>query len=127
MARRRDDDPFDDLFREIERLMVSVMGADADVSVTAGGGTDNHVAVHEYDDRLVVIADLPGVSDKEQIDLKCTGRTLSIRAAGRNRSYADRVRLPARIDQASASASYNNGVLEVELERSDDSANIDVR
>ena len=125
MARRRDDDPFDDLFREIERLMESVMGAEADVSVSAGG-TDTHVAIHEYDDRLVVIADLPGVADKDQIDLECTGQTLSIRAAGPNRSYADRVRLPARIDRESASASYNNGILEVELDRVDDSANIDV-
>jgi len=125
MTRRRDDDPFDDLFREIERLMDNVMGASGDVDVSAGGGPDTHVDVHEYEDRVTVIADLPGV-EKDDIDLQCTGRTLSIRAAGPVRSYADRVPLPTAVDETSASATYNNGVLEVRLDRADDSANIDV-
>lgn len=121
--RRDPDDPFDDLFREIERLMSDVMGEGGTVDVDPG--SDTHVDVHEYDDRITVIADMPGV-EKTDIDVTCDGRTLSIRAAGESASYAERVRLPAPVDEQSASATYNNGVLEVQLERADDSADIDV-
>ena len=125
MARRRDDDPFDDIFREIERLMESVMGGRRRVDVDAAVGADTHVDVHEYEDRVTVIADLPGVR-KEGIGVQCTGRTLSIRADGPYTSYAEQLPLPVRVDETSASARYNNGVLEVRLDRADDSANIDV-
>jgi HSP20 family protein len=121
--RRDPDDPFDDLFREIERLMSDVMGEAGTVDVDPG--SDTHVDVHEYDDRITVIADMPGV-EKSDIDVTCDGRTLSIRASGASASYAERVRLPAPVDEQSASATYNNGVLEVQLERADDSADIDV-
>ena len=124
MARRRDDDPFDDIFRQLERLMDTMMGARADVNFGAGAA-DTHVDVHEYDDRIAVIADLHGV-EKDDIDLQCTGRTLSIRADGPVTRYAERVPLPVAVDETSASATYNNGVLEVKIERADDSANIDV-
>ncbi len=121
--RRDPDDPFDDLFREIERLMSDVMGEAGTVDVDPG--SDTHVDVHEYDDRITVIADMPGV-EKSDIDVTCDGRTLSIRAVGGSASYAERVQLPAPVDEQSASATYNNGVLEVRLERADDSADIDV-
>lgn len=120
---RRRDDPFDDIFRQLERLMESVMGARTDVDL--GSGVDTHVDVHEYEDRIAVIADLHGVS-KEDIDLQCTDRALSIRADGPAATYAERVPLPAPVDETSASATYNNGVLEVRLSRADDSADIDV-
>lgn len=125
MARRRDDDPFDELFREIERLMENVMGPRANVEFDADAFANTHVDVHEYEDRVAVIADLPGVQ-KSDIELQCTGRTLSIKAAGATTSYAERVRLPLTVDETSASATYNNGVLEVSMARADDSANIDV-
>lgn len=124
--RRDPDDPFGDLFREIERLVEDVMGVDATVNFDAGATPDTHLDVHEYDERVTVIADLPGVA-KEAIDLQCDGRVVSIRAPGANRSYAERVRLPAAVDEHSGSARYNNGVLEVDFERvEDDSADIDV-
>ena len=126
MDRRRDDDPFDELFREIERLMDDVLGARADVDLDVDLAGETHVDVHEYDDRIAVIADLPGVA-KEDIDLQCTGRALSIRASGSATTYAKRVELPSRVDETSAAATYNNGVLEVQLDRADDSANIDLR
>lgn len=124
--RRNPDDPFDDIFREIERLMEEMMGVeDADVTASMGGGNDTHVDVHEYDDTIRLVADLPGVT-KDDIDLKCDGRTLSITASNAERRYDERVRLPAAVNEGSASATYNNGVLEVSFERVDDSADIDV-
>jgi len=125
---RNDEDPFDDVFREIERLMNEMMGVDADIETSmsfATDGDDTHADVHEYDDRVTVIADLPGV-EKSDIDLKCDGRMVSIRAATDTRSYDERVRLPARVDEHSAEATYNNGVLEVTFDREDGSADIDV-
>ncbi|USZ69394.1 Hsp20/alpha crystallin family protein [Halorussus salilacus] len=130
---RRDDrdDPFDDLFREIERMMNEMMGGDFDMQVERGGdatgfGTDTHVDIHEADDEVRVIADLPGV-EKSDIDLKCDGEVLTISAASDHREYDERVRLPAQVDEHSATATYNNGILEVAFEKSDESADIDVQ
>jgi HSP20 family protein len=132
---RRDDrdDPFDEFFREIERMMNDVMDdARARGGAGAGGpaasdpsGADVHLDVYEEDDSLRVVADIPGV-DKRDIDLRCDGEVLTLDAAGDTREYHERVRLPARVDEHSASASYNNGILEVSFDRADDSANIDL-
>jgi HSP20 family protein len=124
------DDPFDDIFREIERMMEDVMGGNVDLDMDPDGsgfGSDTHVDIHDREDELRVVADLPGV-EKEAIDLKCDGETLTISAASDRREYDERVSLPARVDEHSAGATYNNGVLEVVLQKLDgeDSADIDV-
>lgn len=126
----RDDprDPFDELFREIERVMNEMIGGSADVGFGApdpGFGSDTHVDVHENDEEVRVIADLPGV-EKDDIRLKCDGRVLTISANSERRAYDERIDLPAHVDETTARASYNNGVLEVVLERQDRSADIDV-
>jgi HSP20 family protein len=125
---RRDDrdDPFDDFFEEIERMMNDMM-TDADLGEhgpTEPAGAEVHLDVFEEDDRLRVVADIPGV-EKEAINLKCDGRVLSLDAGGA-REYHEQVRLPARVDEHSAAASYNNGILEVTFDRVEDSANIDL-
>ena len=128
---RRDDrgDPFDELFRELERMMNDVIGSEAiDVNVdhgVAGFGTDTHVDVHEDDDEIRVIADLPGV-EKDDIRLRCDGQVLTISASSERRQYDERIRLPDRVDEESASATYNNGVLEVRLDRTNGSTDIQV-
>ena len=111
---RRDDreDPFGDIFDEIERMMGSGReGADGDA----------HVDAFDEGDELRLVADLPGAS-KEAISLQCDGETLTIEAG----EYRERVRLPTRVDEHSAEATFNNGVLEVSFERSDDAADIDL-
>lgn len=130
------DDPFDDFFRELERMMNEMMGESFDMNVEmqtdhgrlggqAGFASATHVDVQETDDDLRVVADLPGIG-KQDIDLRCDGEVLTISATGDDRSYDERVRLPARVDETSASASYNNGVLEVVLDRVDGATDIDV-
>jgi len=127
------DDPFDEFFREIERMMNDMMGEDASVHVDRGrengptdpAGADIHVDVYEQEEQLRVVADIPGV-DQEDIDLKCDGEVLTIEAVGNGREYRERLRLPARVNEHSASASYNNGILEVRFDRTDESANIDL-
>jgi HSP20 family protein len=123
------DDPFDDFFRELERMMNDVMGADGDVHIERGGGggpdpgTEMHVDVHETDNVVRVVADLPGV-DKEAIDLQCDGTVLTIDATGEGREYRDRLTLPTRVDEHSADATYNNGVLEVTFDPAEDASDI---
>lgn len=128
---RRDDrnDPFDELFRELERMMNEMMGVGAGVRVGTGPdpgfGSDTHVDVYETDDEVRVIADLPGVA-KDEIQLKCDGKVLTISAASDRREYDERLQLPVRVDEHSADATYNNGVLEVIFDLANESANIDV-
>jgi HSP20 family protein len=125
MPRDDRDDPFDDIFREIERMMNEMMGGGFEMEVESGGQADTHVDVQEYDDEIRVVADIPGV-EKEDITLKCDGEALTIRAESDRRSYDEHVPLPSRVDEHSATATYNNGVLEVVLEIIEDSADIDI-
>ena len=118
------DDPFGDIFDEIERMMNEMTGAGA-VGDGSGFTSETHVDIYEEDDEVRLVADLPGV-DKEAIGLKCDGKTLTISATSQHREYDERVRLPARVDEHSASASFNNGILEVTVDKVGDSAAIDV-
>jgi len=111
MRRNSDDD--EDSFGDIFGEMLPGMGGDE---------TDP-VDVHEYDDELRVVADLPEVS-KSDIDLQCDGRVLAIAVAREPRPVIKRVDLPAYVDDASLDASFNNGVLEITLDRTTDPANI---
>jgi len=126
------DDPFEEFFNEIERMMNQMMGPDAQFHFEHERGRDReqpgheiHVDIHEHDDEVRVIADIPGV-DKEAIDLQCDGDTLHLDASAGERQYSERISLPGRVDEHSASATYNNGVLEVVFERDDESTSIDV-
>ncbi|EMA31884.1 Hsp20/alpha crystallin family protein [Halobiforma nitratireducens] len=137
---RRDDrdEPFDDLFREIERMMNEMMsGADTNVDFDSAGGpgpgtgtgsnngfgSDTHVDIHDTDDEIRVVADLPGV-EKNNIELECDGKTLTISASSEHREYDERVSLPRRVNEHTASATYNNGVLEVVFEPAEKSSGI---
>lgn len=84
----------------------------------------------ETDDAVIVTIDLPCVT-KENIDLKSTEDTLTIRAKmtecvrlmhhGRREAefenYRKSIRLPSAVDPAGAQASFKNGVLQVRLPR----------
>ncbi|WP_284012160.1 Hsp20/alpha crystallin family protein [Halobaculum litoreum] len=121
------DDPFGDIFDEIERMMSEMTGAPGNGSGfgDAGFGDETHVSVYEEGSTIRLVADLPGV-DKGGIDLQCDGSTLTVVAEGDHRRFDERVRLPARVDEHSASASFNNGVLEVTFDVLEPSADIDV-
>ena len=123
------DDPFDDLFREIERMMNEMIGGNTNVSVRTGPdsgfGQDTHVDIHEHEGEIRVIADLPGV-EKDDIQLQCDGRTLTVHAASDRREYDEHIKLPGRVDETTANATYNNGVLEVVFDRTDQRSNINV-
>lgn len=63
---------------------------------------------------LVVIAELPGVEEKD-IQVKVEGDILEIVASGRDRKYQKEVLLPTPVDPESLESSYRNGVLEIRL------------
>ena len=114
------DDPFDDFFEGIERMMDEMTGDDA-----AGFASETHVDVYDEGETLRVIADLPGVR-KEAVELKFDGEVLTVSASGERREYDERIRLPARVDEHSASATFNNGILQATFRKVDDSASIDL-
>ena len=112
------DDPFGDIFDEIERMMGEMNGP-------TDAGADTHVDVYETDDAVRLVADLPGV-EKRDLTLQCDGTTLIIQATTGHQEYDERVRLPAPVDEHSADATFNNGVLHVTFDRADASAAINV-
>jgi len=120
MRRNDRDDPFGDIFDEIERMMQGM--ADAD---DAGFGSETHVDVYQEGETVRLVADLPGVH-KDELGLQCDGTTLTISAASDRREYDERIRLPTTVDEHSARATFNNGILEVTFDRADDAAAIDV-
>lgn len=124
MRRDERDDPFDDIFSEIERMMAEMTGGFG-ATRDAGFGADAHVSIYESDDEIRVVADLPGV-EKDDIEIKCDGRRVTVSASTAHSDYEERIELPGRVDEHSASASFNNGILEIHFERTDSSANIDL-
>jgi HSP20 family protein len=114
VRRNSDDDehPFDSTPDDIDQMLRTM----------AGDATDR-VDVHEYDDRISVVADIPGIEESD-IDIQCDGRTLAIRISAASRPVVMRVDLPAYVDDQSVRTSYNNGVLEVTFDRGRDPANI---
>lgn len=120
----RDDDPFSDFFRELERMMDEMTGSQVRVDET-GFGTDAHFTVYEEDDHLRVVGDLPGVG-KDAIEIKCDGRRVTVAASTDRHQYEERISLPGRVDEHSARATFKNGVLEITLERADGSKNVNL-
>jgi len=90
----------------------------------------------ERDDELVVVADLPGY-DKDDIDVRLSGTTLTIAAERSSESEIESddedgtyvrsersgetvsrsLRLPDRVDESETEARYENGVLTVTLRK----------
>lgn len=73
------------------------------------------VDVLEEDDTITVVAELPGAS-KDKIKVKVGEDYVEIRASN-GKKYYKRVRLPAKVKPETAKASFNNGVLEVVIEK----------
>lgn len=100
-------------------------GSSVHVESMGSVGTGTHVDVYEEDGDVRVVADLPGV-EKSDIDVTSDGRRVSIRAAGDRRSYDEEVTLPRTVDEESATARYNNGVLEITFPSRDGGQSIDI-
>jgi HSP20 family protein len=66
------------------------------------------------DEREVrMIAELPGVKRKDDIELTSDGKTLVLRAKTPNKSYFKELPLPASAEVGGSRSTFNNGILEV--------------
>ena len=71
--------------------------------------------VHEIDDEVMVVAEVPGTS-LEDIRLGLSGDTLTIDAETGDRAFRTRVKLPP-VDSGSMQCSCKNSVLEVTFKK----------
>lgn len=73
------------------------------------------VDVIETDGKISVTAEVPGVK-KEDINLEIIdNKKLIIKVDSKDRKYYKEVELPAEVNEKSAKATYQNGVLDIEL------------
>ena len=72
------------------------------------------VDVLDEGDRVVVIAELPGIDEKD-IRLRVEGDILEIAAASRDRKYLKEILLPAFVQPETLESSYRNGILEIKM------------
>ena len=74
------------------------------------------VDVFDEEDHVVVIAELPGVSE-EGIKVEVAGDILNLTASNAGRKYAKEILLPSKVKPASLEHGYKNGILEIRLEK----------
>jgi len=74
------------------------------------------VDVFDEQDRVLVIAELPGVSENE-IKLEVVGDILNLSASDKDRKYAREILLPGKVKPDTIKTSYNNGILEITLQK----------
>ena len=74
------------------------------------------VDVFDEQDHILVIAELPGVSESE-IKIEVAGDILNLTASDKDRKYAKEILLPGKVNPDSVKTSYNNGILEITLEK----------
>jgi len=74
------------------------------------------IDVFDEEDHILVIAELPGVSESE-IKIEVTGDILNLTASDKDRKYAKEILLPGKVNSDSVKTSYNNGILEITLQK----------
>ena len=74
------------------------------------------VDVFDEGERLVVIAELPGVEESD-IHLEVKDDILDLSAEAKDRKYSKEVLLPSSVDAKSLETSYKNGILEIRLRK----------
>jgi len=72
------------------------------------------VDVFDEKDHILVIAELPGVSEDE-VKIDVEGDILKLTASNKDRKYAKEVLLPAKVNKEGVKSIYKNGILEVTL------------
>jgi HSP20 family protein len=72
----------------------------------------------DEDDLLLVVAELPGVEEKE-IRIEVEDDTLKFSSTGK-RKYAKELLLPCPVDESTMETTYKNGVLEIRLRKAEE-------
>jgi HSP20 family protein len=92
------------------------VGSDRDGSPVVEEAREPLVDVFDEKDHLLVVAELPGVSESE-IRFEVKGDVLHLSAAHGDRKYQKELLLPATVSGQGATSSYRHGVLELKLPR----------
>ena len=74
------------------------------------------VDIFDEDDVLLVIAELPGVGEKD-VQIEVHHDVLKLSTATKGRRYAKELELPCPIDEGTVESAYKNGVLEIRLRK----------
>jgi HSP20 family protein len=74
------------------------------------------VDVFDEEDHIVVITELPGVSE-DKINIEAAGDILNLTASDTDRKYAKEILLPSKVKADSVKTSYKNGILEITIEK----------
>jgi HSP20 family protein len=75
------------------------------------------VDIYEEDDKIRVVAELPGV-DENKIKVRAVDdKHVVIEASNHDRKYRKELELPVEVDADSADAIYKNGVLEITFKK----------
>jgi len=74
------------------------------------------VDVFDEGDKIVVIAELPGVEESD-VHLEVKDDILNLSVEAKDRKYSKEVLLPSPVDAESAESSYKNGILEIKLRK----------
>ena len=130
------DDMFGDIHKEFEKMMdifgksdfrmhgftsytgpdgiprVHEFGTEMDAGVPADGVREPLTDVCVDGNLIRIVVELPGVK-KEDIQLEGTETSMTVSVETETRKFRKTVPLPSAVDQDSAKAEYNNGILEV--------------
>ncbi|NQT73937.1 MAG: helix-turn-helix domain-containing protein [Chloroflexi bacterium] len=82
------------------------------------------VDVLDEGDHLMVIAEIPGVEEKN-IHIEINGDILDLTAEARDRKYIKEVLLPFAVEAGTLQSSYRNGILEIRLMKKQPEASTD--
>jgi len=74
------------------------------------------VDVFDEEDHILVIAELPGVSE-DKIKVEVVGDILSLTASDKDKKYAKEILLPGKVKPDSVKTFYKNGILEITLKK----------
>ena len=74
------------------------------------------VDIFDEEERILVIAELPGVSEG-QVKVEVAGDILNLTASDGDRKYAKEILLPSKVKPQPVKSSYKNGILEIRLEK----------
>ena len=74
------------------------------------------VDIFDEEDHIVVIAELPGVSE-DKIKIEAAGDILNVTASDTDRKYAKEILLPGKVKPQSLKSTYQNGILEITVEK----------
>lgn len=74
------------------------------------------VDVFDEGRQILVVAELPGIA-ADHVHLEVKDDILSLSSIGRGRKYAKELLLPAPVNPASLRQSYQNGILEIRLDK----------